>query len=70
MKQIILVLMLLLATATYSWSQGCVMCAQTAASLGETGSKGLNFGILYLAAIPVTFLGTLFFLWMKKSKNK
>lgn len=70
MKQLFSLLLLLLATATFSWSQGCVMCAKTAASLGESGAKGLNFGILYLAAIPVTFLGTLFFLWMKKSKNK
>jgi hypothetical protein len=69
MKAFLLIIALLFLGCQNMWAQGCTMCAETAAHLGESGAKGLNFGILYLAAIPVTFMGTVAYLWYKKSKK-
>lgn len=69
MKTVLLFLAIITLSCQQIWAQGCTMCTQTAAHLGESGAKGLNFGILYLAAIPVTFMGTVAYLWYKKSKK-
>ncbi|HLU17221.1 MAG TPA: hypothetical protein VKZ76_04135 [Edaphocola sp.] len=71
MKRLLLVLLSLIAVfaAQSAWAQGCAMCTKTASQLGDSAAKGLNFGILYLAAIPVTFMGTVAYLWYKKSKR-
>lgn len=51
------------------WSQGCAVCTKTAEGFGESAAKGLNTGILYLAAIPVIFMGSMAYLWYKRSKQ-
>lgn len=46
-------------------AQGCSLCTKTASQLGEKGAKGLNKGIIYLAAIPLAIMGTLGFIWYR-----
>lgn len=67
-RLIILIVLSLIATLEVQ-AQGCAMCTKTASQMGDAAAKGLNFGILYLAAIPVTFMGTVAYLWYKKSKR-
>lgn len=69
MKRILALLVVLLASNIHIWAQGCAMCTKTASQMGDSAAKGLNLGILYLAAIPVTFMGTIAYLWYKKSKR-
>lgn len=69
MKRLLVLLVVLLASSTAIWAQGCAVCTKTAASLGDNAAKSLNYGILYLAAIPVSFMGTVAFLWYKRSKK-
>lgn len=68
MKKISFLSALVLGSATHALAQGCSVCTQTAAGLGESGAHGLNAGILYLAAIPLVFLGTVGFIWYRRSK--
>lgn len=48
-----------------TWAQ-CSVCTRTAQQLGEEPAKGLNAGILYLAALPLTIIGVVFYQWKKK----
>ena len=74
---IVLVLGLVLTTATDSYSQ-CAMCRATVESNVGTGStepesevgSGLNTGILYLLVIPYVMVATVGFLWYKANKKK
>lgn len=45
----------------------CSICTRTAEQLGEQSAKGLNAGILYLAAAPLAILGILGFRWYKNN---
>lgn len=62
-------IMALLATAPRATAQGCAVCTKTASTLGDKGARGLNGGILYLAAIPLTLLGTIGLIWWRHNKN-
>lgn len=53
-----------LLAGTGAFSQ-CSVCTRTAQQLGEEPAKGLNAGILYLAAVPFTIIGYLFYRWRK-----
>ncbi len=66
---VILLLVLLMPLAYQAGAQGCAICTKTAAGLGEKSARGLNGGILYLAAIPLTLLGSIGFIWWKHNKN-
>lgn len=68
MKKIALLLITLLLLQLNIYAQGCVVCTQTAAGLGESSARGLNTGIIYLAAIPLIFIFTVGFIWYKKNK--
>jgi hypothetical protein len=59
---------LLVFSAYGAWSQGCSVCTKTAAGLDDKKAKGLNGGIIYLAAVPLSILGTLGFVWWKHNK--
>ncbi|OJV50412.1 MAG: hypothetical protein BGO31_13665 [Bacteroidetes bacterium 43-16] len=69
MKRLLVLLVVILASSASIWAQGCAVCTKTAASLGDNAAKSLNLGILYLAAIPVSFMGTVAYLWYKRSKR-
>ena len=68
MKRIVFLLIAFIAFLQQADAQGCVTCTNTAANLGNSSAQGLNLGILYLAALPLLFLGTIGFIWYKKNK--
>lgn len=43
----------------------CSICTKTAQQLGEKPAKGLNAGIIYLAAAPFLIAGYVFYRWRK-----
>jgi hypothetical protein len=51
------------------WAQGCSVCTKVASGLGDKAAKGLNGGIVYLALLPLSILGTLGVIWWKSNKN-
>lgn len=63
----VFVFLLLLAPAA-AWSQGCAMCTKTASELDRKSARGLNNGILYLAAVPLAILGSLGYIWWRANK--
>jgi len=48
----------------------CSICTKTASQLGEGPAKGLNAGILYLAATPFLIIGYLGYRWFQAEKEK
>ncbi len=69
MKKIVLVLFLLLMAGPFVQGQGCSVCTQAAAGMGDKSAKGLNGGIIYLAFLPLIIMGTVGFLWWKNSSS-
>ena len=67
-KGLLTALFLVVITPVISLAQGCSICTKTAAGLDGKKAKGLNTGILYLAAFPLTILGTIGFIWWKHNK--
>ncbi len=49
-------------------AQGCAVCTKTASELDPKSARGMNGGILYLAAIPLTILGTIGFFWWRQGR--
>jgi hypothetical protein len=68
MKKRLLVVLILVLLAPAVWAQGCAMCTKTASELDSKSAKGLNAGILYLAALPLTIIGTVGFIWWKHNR--
>ena len=69
-KGLLVVLFLLMMMPLVSLGQGCSVCSKTAAGLDDKSAKGMNAGILYLAAFPLTILGTIGFIWWRHNKSK
>ena len=67
MKKMILVMMLLLAVPYMVDAQGCSVCTKTAAGLDDKSAKGLNAGIIYLAFLPLTIMGTVGIIWWRRN---
>ncbi|WP_442589949.1 hypothetical protein ACSBL2_01680 [Pedobacter sp. AW31-3R] len=66
------VLMLSSSNVTVVSAQ-CAMCtisAEQGAKNGNTQTKGLNSGVLYLLAIPYVMIAALGILWYKKYRNQ
>jgi hypothetical protein len=61
--------LLLVTLPEKSTGQGCSVCTKTAAGLDDKSAKGMNKGILYLAAFPLTILGTIGFLWWRQYRD-
>ena len=66
----LLIVMMLLVTAPAVYAQGCSMCTKTAAGLDDKSARGLNGGILYLAALPLALRGTIGFIWWRSNKSQ
>jgi hypothetical protein len=47
----------------------CSICTKTAQQLGEGPGRGLNAGILYLAAAPLSILGIIGYRWYQSNKS-
>lgn len=69
MKKLWLILFFLvsLSMVTVITSAQCSICTKTAQQLGEKPAKGLNSGIIYLAATPFLIAGYVFYRWKKSS---
>ena len=67
-KKLLIALMLTCFTSA-AIAQGCSLCTKTAGELDDKSAKGLNNGILYLAALPLTILGTVGFVWWKHNRG-
>ena len=51
-------------------SAQCSICTKTAQQLGEKPAKGLNAGIIYLAAAPFLIAGYVFYRWRKSEHTE
>lgn len=60
-----LILILLLINVPDVMAQGCSICSLNAADQGPNAAKGLNAGILYIAAIPFALIGVIGYQWYK-----
>lgn len=47
----------------------CSICTKTASELGPEAAKGLNAGILYLAALPFALGGVIGYRWWKGNQD-
>lgn len=59
----------LLSIIVWTASSQCAMCTKTAASLDDKAARGLNGGIIYLALMPLTFIGFIGYRWYRKYKE-
>lgn len=67
MKALVLtILVLVLQALTTPTVAQCSICTKTAQQLGEKPAKGLNAGIIYLAAVPFAIAGYIFYRWRKQ----
>jgi len=46
----------------------CSICTKTASQMGEKTGRGLNGGILYLAAAPIAIVGLIGYKWWKNNR--
>ncbi|MCF6401665.1 hypothetical protein L3C95_02185 [Chitinophaga filiformis] len=60
MKKIVQLLVMILCFGVQAMAQ-CSLCTKTAQQLGEGPAKGLNNGILMLAATPLIIIGIMVF---------
>jgi hypothetical protein len=71
MKQlikIVLFFIVLLLTDLLTYAQ-CSICSKTASQMGEEAGRGLNGGILYLAAAPFLILSYIGYRWWKNNQD-
>ena len=68
-RGLVLVLFLMMTMPVIAYSQGCSVCKKTAAGLDDKTAKGMNRGIIYLAAFPLTILGTIGFIWWRHNRE-
>jgi hypothetical protein len=69
MKKVLLILFLLFSITVNGICQGCAVCTKMAAGLDDKSAKGLNGGIVYLAFLPLIFMGSIGFIWWRHNKN-
>lgn len=68
MKKTAQVLAIILCFSAQAMAQ-CSLCTKTAQQLGEGPAKGLNNGILMLAATPLVIIGILGFRYWRNSRE-
>ncbi len=68
MKKWLMILLISLTTEITANAQ-CSICTKTAEQLGEGPGKGLNAGILYLMAMPLSIAGFIGWKWWQKEKH-
>lgn len=69
MKKILLLILIvgIFSLLTADAVAQCSICTKTASQLGEKPARGMNAGILYLAAAPLTIAAVLGWVWWKKN---
>jgi len=72
MKKVWLIIAFILSLSFFSQEakSQCSICKKTAQQLGEKTSRGLNAGILYLAAAPLLIVGFIGYRWWKTNKEE
>ncbi|RYY18410.1 MAG: hypothetical protein EOO04_24050 [Chitinophagaceae bacterium] len=55
-------------TAIFQSQAQCSICTKTAQQMGEGPGRGLNAGILYLAAAPILILGIIGYKWYQSNR--
>jgi hypothetical protein len=71
MKKVWLVILFIFSILLFtleSQSQ-CSICTKTAQQLGEKTGRGLNAGILYLAAAPLLIVGFIGYQWWRNNRG-
>ena len=71
MKRVLLTIIFIASMAVFAQeaSAQCSICTKTAQQLGEETGRGLNAGILYLAAAPLLIVGFIGYRWWKINKE-
>ena len=70
MKRVWLILVFLLGSVALKEVRSqCSICTKTAQQMGEKTGRGLNAGILYLAAAPLLIVGFIGYRWWKSNKD-
>ncbi|MFT3825971.1 MAG: hypothetical protein QM731_18770 [Chitinophagaceae bacterium] len=62
---LLLVLFMLITPGVFAQ---CSICTKNAQQLGEGPAKGLNAGIIYLAAVPLAVIGYISYRWWKSNQ--
>lgn len=72
MKKLLFILILLVVFTILSTDvlAQCSICTRTAEQLGEKPARGLNTGILYLAATPLAIVGFISYRVWKNNRQK
>ncbi|MHA4843157.1 hypothetical protein ACX0G7_03280 [Flavitalea antarctica] len=68
-SQFIVVLLFFFFTAISESRAQCSICTKTAQQMGEGPARGLNGGILYLAAAPLMILGFIGYKWYQSNRG-
>jgi hypothetical protein len=68
MIKILLASFVLILMQIASFAQ-CSICTKTASQLGEEAGRGLNGGILYLAAAPFLILSYIGYKWWRNNQS-
>jgi hypothetical protein len=66
--KIVFFFIVLLLTDLVTFAQ-CSICSKTASQMGEEAGRGLNGGILYLAAAPFLILSYIGYRWWKNNQD-
>ncbi len=66
-KWILILLLFFTVGLTTETTAQCSICTKTAQQLGEKPAKGLNAGIIYLAAAPMLIVGFIGYRWYKRN---
>ena len=70
MKRILFLVLLFMVLAALGneVAAQCSICTRTASQLGEKPARGINAGILYLAATPMLVVGVIAFRWWRNNR--
>jgi hypothetical protein len=69
MKSVKLLVLLVFSTfMSFSVAAQCSICTKTAQQLGDEAARGLNGGILYLAAAPLLIVGFIAYRWWRNNR--
>ena len=65
----ILFLFIVLMLTNFLMYAQCSICSKTASQMGEEAGRGLNGGILYLAAAPFLILTYIGYRWWRNNQD-
>lgn len=66
--KIVFFFIVLMITDLVMYAQ-CSICSKTASQMGEEAGRGLNGGILYLAAAPFLIISYIGYRWWKNNQD-